>query len=64
MLWLIPMLAQIAKRWKHVLGRSSRRYEEEVWKLLALHAKITHGQETGERDDRDPAYLKSLIKKV
>jgi len=36
--------------------------EEEVWKLMELHAKIAHDEDASEWDDETRAYLKTLIK--
>jgi predicted small metal-binding protein len=38
--------------------------EEEVWKLVELHAKIAHDEDANEWDGETRAYLKTLIKKV
>jgi len=38
--------------------------EEEVWKLLKLHAKIAHDEDASKWDDETWAYLKTLIKDV
>ncbi len=36
--------------------------EEEVWRLMELHARIAHGEDASEWDDETRAYLKTLIK--
>ena len=38
--------------------------EDEVWKLMELHAKIAHDEDAKGWDDETRAYLKSLIKTV
>lgn len=38
--------------------------EDEVWKLMELHAKIAHGEDANEWDDETRSYLKTLIKTV
>ena len=38
--------------------------EDEVWKLMELHAKIAHEEDASEWDDETLAYLKTLIKAV
>jgi predicted small metal-binding protein len=38
--------------------------EEEVWKLVELHAKIAHDEDANEWDGETRAYLKTLIKNV
>jgi predicted small metal-binding protein len=36
--------------------------EDEVWKLMELHAKIAHDEDPSKWDDETRAYLKTLIK--
>ena len=38
--------------------------EDEVWKLMELHAKIAHDEDASGWDHETRAYLKSLIKTV
>ena len=38
--------------------------EDEVWKLMELHAKIAHDEDANEWDDETRVYLKTLIKTV
>jgi predicted small metal-binding protein len=38
--------------------------EDEVWKLMELHAKIAHDEDASKWDDETLAYLKTLIKTV
>ena len=43
-------------------GKAVAEPEGEVWKLLELHAKITHEEDASEWDEDTRAYLKTLIK--
>lgn len=43
-------------------GRVTAETEEEVMKLLELHASVAHGEDPGEWSAEDRAYLKTLIK--
>ena len=36
--------------------------EDEVWKLMELHAQIAHGEDPSAWTGEDRAYLKTLIK--
>ena len=36
--------------------------EDEVWKLMDLHASVAHGEDPAAWSDEDRAYLKTLIK--
>lgn len=36
--------------------------EDEIWKLMELHASVAHGEDPGEWSDEDRQYLKTLIK--
>jgi hypothetical protein len=36
--------------------------EDEVWKLMELHASVAHGEDPSAWTDEDRAYLKTLIK--
>jgi hypothetical protein len=36
--------------------------EDEIWKLMELHASIAHGEDPGEWSDADRKYLKTLVK--
>lgn len=36
--------------------------EDEVWKLMELHASVAHGEDPSAWTDEDRAYLKMLIK--
>jgi predicted small metal-binding protein len=43
-------------------GKVVAETEEEVMKLLELHAAIAHGEDPSQYSDDDRAYLKTLIK--
>jgi len=43
-------------------GKVIAETEEEVWKLMELHAQIAHDENASEWDDATQAYLKTLIK--
>ena len=43
-------------------GKVIAETEEEVWKLMELHAQIAHDENTSEWDDETQGYLKTLIK--
>lgn len=45
-------------------GKIVAETEDEVWKLMELHAKIAHDEDASEWDDETRAYLKTLIKIV
>jgi hypothetical protein len=36
--------------------------EDEIWKLMELHASVAHGEDPGQWSDEDRKYLKTLIK--
>ena len=36
--------------------------EDEIWKLMELHASVAHGEDPGQWSDGDRKYLKTLIK--
>lgn len=36
--------------------------EDELWKLVELHAQIAHDEDAKEWDDETRAYLKTLVK--
>ena len=36
--------------------------EDEVWKLMELHASVAHGEDPAAWSEEDRAYLKTLIK--
>ncbi len=36
--------------------------EDEVWKLMELHAVVAHGEDPSSWDDETRHYLKTLIK--
>ena len=36
--------------------------EDEVWKLMELHASVAHGEDPSAWSDEDRAYLKTLIR--
>ena len=36
--------------------------EDEIWKLMELHASVAHGEDPGEWSDEDRKYLEALIK--
>ena len=38
--------------------------EDEVWKLMELHARIAHGEDPNDWDSETRSYLKTLIKTV
>jgi len=45
-------------------GKVVAKTEEEVWKLMELHAKIAHDEDASEWDEETRTYLKTLIKAV
>ena len=57
------MHAQIAKVWKPARGKLSLK-QNEVRKLMELHAKIARDEDANGWGDETRAYLKSLIKAV
>ena len=36
--------------------------EDEIWKLMALHASVAHGEDPDKWSNEDRQYLKTLIK--
>ena len=36
--------------------------EKELWQQMELHARLAHGEDTGQWTDDDRKYLKTLIK--
>jgi len=36
--------------------------EDEIWKLMALHASVAHGEDPDKWSDEDRQFLKTLIK--
>ena len=45
-------------------GKVTAATEDEVWKLMELHAKIAHDEDANAWDADTRAYLKTLIKVV
>jgi len=45
-------------------GKVVAETEDEVWKLMELHAKVAHNEDASEWDGGTRAYLKTLIKGV
>jgi hypothetical protein len=43
-------------------GRFIAETEDEVWKLMELHASVAHDEDPAAWSDDDRAYLKTLIK--
>ena len=43
-------------------GRFYAGTEDEIWKLVELHAAIAHGEDPAAWTAQDRAYLKTLIK--
>ncbi len=43
-------------------GRVQAETEDELWKLIELHATIAHGEDPGAWSEEDRAQLKALIK--
>lgn len=43
-------------------GKIVAKTEEEVWKLMELHASVAHDEDPGAWSDEDRAYLNTLIK--
>lgn len=43
-------------------GRFVAETEDELWKLLELHAAVAHGERPADWSVDDRAYLKSLIR--
>lgn len=36
--------------------------ENELWRLIELHASVAHGEDPSEWSDQDRGYLKTLIR--
>ncbi|MBT6203366.1 MAG: DUF1059 domain-containing protein [Alphaproteobacteria bacterium] len=45
-------------------GKFVAETQDEVWKLMALHAAVAHGVDASTFDEDMTAYLKGLIKAV
>ncbi len=45
-------------------GKVVAETEEELWKLMELHAVIAHGEDPSEWDGETRTYLKTLIRTV
>ena len=45
-------------------GKVIAETEDEVWKLIELHAEVAHGEDASAWDDETRSYLKTLIKTV
>ncbi|MBT8433107.1 MAG: DUF1059 domain-containing protein [Gammaproteobacteria bacterium] len=45
-------------------GKIIAETQDEIWKLMELHAKIAHQEDANGWDDDTRDYLKSLIKTV
>jgi len=45
-------------------GKVVAETEDEVWKLMELHAKVAHDEDANEWDDETRSYLKTLIKTI
>ena len=43
-------------------GRFYAATEDEIWKLVELHASVAHGEDPAAWTAEDRAYLKTLIK--
>ena len=43
-------------------GRFYAETEDEIWKLVELHASVAHGEDPAAWTAEDRAYLKTLIK--
>ena len=43
-------------------GHFTAETENEIWKLMGLHASIAHDEDPSAWSDEDRAYLKTLIK--
>lgn len=43
-------------------GRVIAETQDEVWKLMELHASVAHGEDSSAWSAEDRAYLKTLIK--
>lgn len=42
-------------------GRFVAETEDELWKLMELHASVAHGEDPRQWSDEDRKYLKTLI---
>ncbi|MDE0728246.1 MAG: DUF1059 domain-containing protein [Alphaproteobacteria bacterium] len=54
--------AQILGQCPAVPGYVAAETEDEVWKLMELHAVVAHGEDPSAWSDDDRAFLKTLIK--
>jgi hypothetical protein len=45
-------------------GKVVAETEEELWKLVELHAKIAHDEDADAWDGETRAYLKTLVKTI
>jgi len=45
-------------------GKVVAETEDEIWKLIELHAKIAHDEDASQWDDETRNHLKTLIKTV
>ncbi len=45
-------------------GKVVAETENELWQLLALHAKLAHDENASAWDDKTRTYLKTLVKVV
>ena len=45
-------------------GKFVAETEDEVWKLMELHAEIAHGENVNDWDDETRVYLKTLVREV
>jgi len=45
-------------------GKVIAETEDEVWRLMEVHAMIAHDEDASEWDDETRGYLKTLIKTV
>ena len=43
-------------------GKVVAETEDEVWKLMELHASVAHGEDSSEWSDEDRTFLKTVIK--
>jgi hypothetical protein len=43
-------------------GRFVAETENEIWKLMELHASVAHGEDPAAWSDEDRSYVKTLIK--
>ena len=45
-------------------GKVVAETEEELWKLIELHAKVAHEEDANEWDNETRDYIKTLVKTV